>query len=445
MNTILKTSDAPIILSELPRFKVHPERLRINAEFHARPPLRLYGPTLVSHLVFLHAAGDIALAKLHLDELNSDGSWRIVESSDEYVLFHRGDTLLRYELHTEFSSYTFFHTSPCLMDKREIALKTVPNTWLSAIPGQLLVATHIELKSEADVSPQQKIADVAASNRQTVVSNVVDGKAWIFSDFQIEDDASHFVMIDCGLTPRQAGRTVQRLWEIETYRVTALLGLPVAKAIALRLRDTEEQLADLMDRISSTCSVEDERTVLDELTQLAAEVEHSLARTSFRFSASRAYEAIVMQRVGELRETRVQGFPTLREILDRRLMPPMHTCAAMARRQVELSGRVARNSQLLRTRVDLALRRHNQLVLVQMNKRAQVQLRLQETVERLSIVAITYYGSQLIYHLAHGAATFWPAISPEFFGAMSIPAIAIGVALGLKRMHLRLSAVLATE
>lgn len=423
----------------------HPERQRLNDEFHARPPLPMYGPTLVSHLAFLHEAGDGARDQEHLNQLIADGSWQAFESSDAYRLLERGGVRLRYELHTEFSSYTFFRLAQPNAGKKETALEALPRSWIDEIPGQLVVATHIELQSAATAPPEQKVAEVAMLSRQMAVSRVVNGNAWVFTDFQLEEGASNFVLIDCGLTARQAGRTVQRLWEIETYRVTALLGLPVAKAIALRLRGAEEQLASLVDRICCARSAEDEYAVLDELTQLAAEVEHSVARTTFRFSASRAYESIVMQRIGELREARVEGFPTMREIMDRRLTPPMNTCAAMARRQDDLSARVARNSQLLRTRVDLALKRQNQLVLVQMNQRARLQLRLQETVEGLSVVAITYYGAQLVHYLAEGANKFWPIISPELATAISIPAIALATAFSLRHMRRRLTATTTEE
>ncbi len=126
-------------------------------------------------------------------------------------------------------------------------------------------------------------------------------------------------------------------------------------------------------------------------------------------------------------------------------MPPMNTCAAMSRRQDDLSGRVARNSQLLRTRVDLALKRQNQLVLVQMNQRARMQLRLQETVEGLSVVAITYYGSQLVHYLTEGVRKFWPVISPGLATAFSIPVIAVAVALSLCQMRRRLAATMTED
>jgi uncharacterized membrane-anchored protein len=257
----------------------------------------------------------------------------------------------------------------------------------------------------------------------------------VFTDFMFDNGFSRFLVLDVSMTQRQAGRAVQRLVEIETYRLMALLGLPVAKEVGRWLSGAEKQLAELMDHIGQARTPDDERAVLARLSTLAAEVEHSVARTTFRFGASRAYYSLVMQRIEDLRERRVSGFPTLNEFMQRRLLPAMDTCAAMARRQDDLSGRVARNSQLLRTRVDIELERQNQELLAQMNNRAKLQLRLQETVEGLSVVAITYYGSQLVQYLAKGAKYWLPGLSPEMVTAVSIPLIALFSLFGLKRMR----------
>ena len=436
-NPFIAFSDSPDTpkASQPSGFTENPERRYLDAEFHARPPIPLPGPTYVSHFVFLHDGIDYHGDQAHLDSFNLDGSWDMSESTDAYRWYSRAEVAMRYELHTEFSSYTFFLALSASGSNETFAPDATLRDWIAAIPGQLLVATNIELQSAEVVAPQQKIAEVSIAGNQTVVTQVVDGKGWIFTDFKIVDGASHFLLLNAGLSPRQAGRTVQRLWEIETYRVTALLGLPVAKAITARLRGAEEQLAAMMDQMCSSRSSDEECAVLDDLIQLAAEVEHSVARTTFRFSATRAYEAIVMQRISELREQRVEGFPTLFELMQRRLMPSVNTCAAMARRQDDLSARVARNSQLLRTRIDLALKRQNQLVLTQMNHRARLQLLLQETVEGLSVIAITYYGCQLVRYLAEGAGKLWSGLSPEYVTAASIPVIAITVALGLRSMR----------
>jgi len=180
--------------------------------------------------------------------------------------------------------------------------------------------------------------------------------------------------------------------------------------------------------------------VLGRLTRLAAEIEQSVARTTFRFGAAAAYYRLVQQRIEELRELRLTGFPTIREFMERRLSPAINTCATIARRQEDLSARIARNSQLLRTRVEIELERQNQQLLAQMNRRAKLQLRLQETVEGLSVVAITYYGSQLVNYLTKGVKDLVTPLTPELVTAASIPLIATLVFLGLRRMRREVAA-----
>jgi uncharacterized membrane-anchored protein len=415
----------------------HPLRERLNSEFHARLPTPLVSPLIVSHLVFKHEGLNAQDERDNLTRLCQTSVCQSIESSDTHLMLDAGSYRMRWELHTEFSSYTF--TRPLAVGEPHnldsTALNAILPEWLAAIPGQLIVATHVELRSTAEMSPESVTAGFPSTGRQMVAVQVADGAAWVFTDFMFDNGFSRFLVLDASMTQRQAGRAVQRLVEIETYRMMALLGLPVAKEVGRWLNGAENELAELMDHIGQARSPEDERAVLASLSKLAAEVEHSVARTTFRFAAAHAYHSLVMQRIDDLRERRLSGFPTLNEFMQRRLLPAMDTCAAMARRQDDLSGRVARNSQLLRTRVDIELERQNQELLAQMNNRAKLQLRLQETVEGLSVVAITYYGSQLVHYLAKGAKYWLPGLSPEMATAVSIPLIALFSLFGLKRMR----------
>ncbi len=429
-----------------PRFQFceleeHPLRQQLNNEFHARPPLPIIGPVLVTHLVFKGGGSTVDAERENLTRLCQSQVCNSIERSDTHLTVDAGSFRLRWERHTEFSSYTFFR--PLVagepLQAEVTAFDAVLPEWLAAIPGKLMVATHVELRSADETKPESVLADLAASGRQMVASQVADGAAWIFTDFKIDNGFSRFLVIDVALTRRQAGRTIQRLVEIETYRIMALLGLPVAKAVGGTLHAAEKRLAEMMDHIGEANSPEDERKVLANLTQLAAEVEHGVARTTFRFGASNAYHRLVMQRIEELRETRIRGLPTFEEFMQRRLQPAMNTCVAMSRRLEDLSGRVARNSQLLRTRVDVELERQNQEQLSQMNRRARLQLRLQETVEGLSVVVLTYYGSQLVQYLAKGTKALHH-LDTDIITAISIPVIAGLVAWGTHRMRRKPSA-----
>ena len=429
-----------------PRFQFaeleeHPLRRQLNNEFHARPPIPIVGPVLVTHLVFKNARSTAEQERENLKRLCQAQVCNSIESSDAHLMIDAGSFRMRWELHTEFSTYTFFR--PLVagepLHRDTTAFDAVLPEWLAAIPGKLMVATHVEMRSAEEMKPESVLAGLSPSGHQMVASRVADGAAWIFTDFKIDNGFSRFLVLDISLTQRQAGRTIQRLAEIETYRMMALLGLPVAKEVGRGLYSAERHLAELMDRIGQAQSPEDERAVLSSLTRLAAEVENSVARTTFRFGASRAYHGLVMQRIEELREARISGLPTFDEFMQRRLLPAMNTCAAMSRRQEDLSGRVARNSQLLRTRVDIELERQNQELLSQMNRRARLQLRLQETVEGLSVVVLTYYGSQLVQYLAKGTKDLHHA-STDVITAISIPLIAGLVAWGTHRMRRKLTA-----
>lgn len=429
-----------------PRFAIseleeHPLRQRLNNEFHARPPLPLEGPLLVSHLVFKRGRTSIQPERDNLTRLTQSQVCQSIESSDAHMMLDAGSFRLRWEMHTEFSSYTFFRPLPAgeILDPDATAFDAVHPDWMGAIPGKLIVASHVELRSTEEIAPESVLAKLNPSGRQMVASQVADSNAWVFTDFKVDNGFSRFLVLNAGMTQRQAGRTVQRLVEIETYRMMALLGLPVAKEVGGWLYGAEKELADLMDRIGNAHSPEDERTVLASLSKLAAEVENSVARTTFRFGAANAYHGLVVQRIAELRETRIPGLPTIDEFMQRRLVPAMATCEAIARRQEELSGRVARNSQLLRTRVDIELERQNQELLSQMNRRAKLQLRLQETVEGLSVVVLTYYGSQLVQYLAKGTKELHH-LNTDVITAISIPVIAGLVFWGTRRMRKKLAA-----
>ena len=424
----------------MPLFDEHPLRQALNNELHARPPVTLETPEFVTYLAFLHANGSAGRESAHLGALAEQLGLPMPDTSSGHVLLDAGGFRLKWERHNEFTSYTFVRRIDTTDTVEENALLEVPASWRKEIPGELIVATHIELRSVNEVSPATVLAQLSPTGMTTVASQVADGAGWVFTDFQIADGFSRFLLLDASLTPRQAGRTVQRLLEIETYRVMALLAFPVAKEVGRLLSRAEDELADLTDSMGSATSPEDERNVLGRLTRLAANVERSVARTTFRFGAAAAYHRLVKQRIDDLREVRLSGYPPVREFMERRLVPAVDTCATTARRQEDLSSRIARNSQLLRTRVDIELERQNQELLGQMNRRAKLQLRLQETVEGLSVVAITYYGSQLVQYLAKGAKDYIAPVTPEVATAVSIPIIAGLVALGLRRMHRQLAA-----
>ncbi|MEL6753874.1 MAG: DUF3422 domain-containing protein, partial [Pseudomonadota bacterium] len=336
----------------------HPQRFVLSNEVHARPPEPISPPTRVS------------IIAMKLDGPYSDEDrQRVVELTERYgavppatnakhYSVDLSDFRLVWERHTEFIRYTFISPAD---DKpfSEPAIAAVPEDWLRSLPGELIVATHAEILPEAAVKDDiDALAKTHFSGHALIGSDIADGRATAMTDFRIHKDGfSRFLVIDRGMSPWVAGRVLQRLLEIETYRVVALLGLPVAQAVVPALTGWERDLASITSEMTDQGDT-DETILLEQLTSLQAAIEKSYTESQFRFSASAAYHALVNRRIEELREERRPDMQTLGEFTERRLAPAMATCTSAERRQAALSERVDRAAQLLSTRVDLSLERH---------------------------------------------------------------------------------------
>jgi len=419
----------------------HARRRELSAEVHARPFMHLEPSERLSHLALLTGEGGIEAERGHLAALCQRYAAPPPPAAANFHLADLGVFRLRWERHTEFATYTFFvrEPVPAREDGRRVrflqpVIARVPHDWLADLPGELLAAVHLELEG-ADAPPLESEdvpAVLAADN--FAGSLVSGGAATVWMNFAINDDGFGRVVVRShALKPRQAGRLVQRLLEIETYRMMALLALPLARSGAPRLTEIGERLTGLTRSLADDRRDEDGRALLGRLTDLSAEIEQLAAATSYRFGAARAYHALVQRRIAELREGRIEGQQTIEEFMERRLSPAMRTCEAAGERLEALSQRVARASQLLRTRIDVELAAQNRDLLRSMDRRATLQLRLQETVEGLSVAAITYYAVGLFGYLVKGGKAGGLPLPAETLTAVAVPLVAAAVWIGMRR------------
>lgn len=418
----------------------HPLRGALNAEVHSRPFATLQAPERISHLALLSGEGAAKRERQHVCDLcESRGVDGPPENASHFIV-DLGSFRLKWERHTEFSTYTFFLNGP-FSDApfAGAAIDRVPGDWIAGLPGDLLVGVHLDLLAAAAPEPDGAGLQALFGHDSIVGSQVSGGAAAVWMDFRVRGDGfARILLHDRSLRPRQAGRLVQRLLEVETYRMASLLAFPAAKRHSAGLASIGERLTGITGRLAEIEGMGAERELLDELMELSSEIEDVAAATNYRFGAARAYYALVLRRVEELREQRVEGLQTLGEFVDRRLAPAMRTCEAVAERLEALSRRVARASQLLRTRVDIQVESQNRDLLQSMNRRARLQLRLQQTVEGLSIAAITYYVASLIGYLAKGAKAVGVPVSPDLATGLSIPLLAVLIWFGLRRLRRRL-------
>ncbi|HXH04348.1 MAG TPA: DUF3422 domain-containing protein [Candidatus Competibacteraceae bacterium] len=420
----------------VPGIAEHRWRERLSNEIHARGSLALKAPVRASHLALLAGEDGVERDRLHIVDLCRRFGAPEPPMGANFWHVDCGPFVLNWERHTEFSSYTFIRHEPFDEPFREPVIRQLPQDWLRGLAGEVLVAMHLALEPAvgARLSHEQTHALFASDNIAS--SHVSGGAAQVWTDFRLQGDGFCRVLIrDISLTPRQAGRVLQRLIEIETYRMMALLALPLAREYGRQVTHADQTLADITQRMADADRELDQHTLLDRLTAVAAEIERIAAATNYRFGAARAYYALVQRRIEELREVRVDGHPTIKEFMDRRLAPAMSTCESLRDRLEVLSKRVSRAANLLRTRVDLALERQNQDLLRSMDRRAQLQLRLQETVEGLSVVVLSYYVVGLVGYLFKAAKSGGLPLNPELATGLTLPLVVGGVWWGIHRFR----------
>lgn len=411
-------------------------RRPLAEEVHARPFARLSPPERVTHLAMLSGEDGFERDWATLCDLCARQGVATPEKAN-HSLLDFGAFRLKWERHTEFCSYTFFVGGPLPEDPFAApALESVPADWLRGLPGELLVAVNLVLEpAEAPERPPDSVPELMSTGN-FAAARVTGGAATAFMDFSIDAQGFGRVYVrDHGLRPRQAGRLVQRLLEIETYRMLALLALPLARTHGRTLSELGTRMSGIAARIGEISHLNEERRLLSELTALSAETERVAAATSYRFSAARAYYTLVQKRIESLREERVEGFQIFSEFMERRMAPAMRTCEAVRERQDTLSRRVNRTSQLLRTRVDIQLEEQNGNLLKSMDRRADLQLRLQETVETLSVAAVSYYVVGLIGYLSEGLKASGVPMPVEITTGVAVPLVAGAAYVGLHQVR----------
>ncbi|MDF0602921.1 DUF3422 domain-containing protein [Psychromarinibacter sp. C21-152] len=419
----------------------HPQRYALANELHARPFPSLAAP---AHAVYLavkrpeDAAGrdrDADLAHL-LDLLDRFGAQHPKPGATHYFA-DLGPFRLKWEQHTEFVTYTAIVDGVEGRPFDKAAFSVFPDDWLAQAPGARITSGF--LRFEPFTTAEEVVAKLSDwfVGDSLAASEILDGAAVMAGDFRI-DSAGHmrfavFPRPDTG--PARCGRILQRICEIETYKTMSMLGFARARELSPRLGELDNRLNALMKETTAQ-SAPAEHT-LGGLLQITAELEQLLSQSAFRFSATDAYSTLVLDRIRVLREERFENRQTFHEFMARRFDPAMRTVRSAEARLRSMAERAARAGELLRTRVDVERSAQNQKLLESMDRRADLQLRLQETVEGLSVVAISYYAVSLAAYLLYPAASV-AGVSKGWLTALLVPVVVGLVFVLVRRVRKRL-------
>ena len=428
-------------------FDEHPQRLAVTNELHARPFQPVQAPGQVMLIAFKQAESaakrDPEIDRGHLIALLDRFGVAHPAPGASHHTVDMGRFVLKWERHTEFVSYTLFREGP----GRELfagdLADHLPDDWLGDAPGKVIAAIQCEIiaakgQDAARAMLQGELAQ-EFSAESLAAAWVVNRSILAAGDFRIHEGGySRFAILVCDETgPRRIGRICQRLLEIEIYRTLSMLALPVARQTSQRITEIESELTAMVSQFAEHTGSGTDEQVLASLTELSADIEALAANTAFRFGAAGAYEALVQRRIEVLGEERVDGRQLFREFMLRRYEPAMRTVHAAERRLQDISTRASRIAQLLRTRVNVALEAQNQDLLESMNARADMQLRLQRTVEGLSVVAISYYAVSLAGYLIAPFAESLGLDKSASLALVTIP-IVLGVWWFVRRIRAQL-------
>jgi uncharacterized membrane-anchored protein len=395
----------------MPPIQDHPLRYKLANELHARPFPSLKPPCRAVYLAVKQpvdaASRDRSLDIAHLKDLLDRHGTAHPQPGATHFSTQIGQNTLKWEQHTEFVTYTIFLPGLGERPFDPMDFEVFPDDWLANAPGVRVTSAMIRI--------EKRIEDIEIGDRveewlvpeSMAVSEVIDGDAVVAGDFRI-DSAGHQrfgVFVKDGVGERRVGRIVQRLCEIETYKAMSMLGFTKVREIGPRMGEIDKELTRLMQVMTEPDKGDrQEEETLRALLTASAELENLSAQVSFRLGATGAYEAIVGQRISVLREERFQGRQTLAEFMMRRYDPAMRTVKSSAQRLENMTARATRAADLLRTRVEVGRSAQNQLLLESMDKRAALQLQLQNTVEGLSVVAISYYAVSLVSYILYPVA-----------------------------------------
>jgi uncharacterized membrane-anchored protein len=420
-----------------------PHRQVLHNEVHARPTARIRLPALVVYVAVLNDGVSREQECEHLRRLPGQAELTTAQLAGNFLRLRLDGYTVKWERHTEFTRYSIVQplpdnavlgaSNPDLLQ----ALAVAP-AWLREIPGRTIAAIMLAMVYGDLETPDETLAKAKVWLGDTpVMASVLgqNGHSWAVSDFLLRPDGFErmLVLAPADISATRAGRVSQRLLELETYRLMALRGLPVAKLLGPMLTQSENALADIMASLENKAAAD--QALLDTLVSLAARVERATAEHVYRFAATRAYDGLVAQRTAELRENAIPGTQTMGDFMQRRLSPAIATVAATAQRLASLSERVARTSALLRTRVDIATEVQNQQLLEKLTRGQELQLRLQATVEGLSIAAISYYVVSLLLYVGKALKAMGLPINPEMAAGASVPLVLWASWATIRRIH----------
>lgn len=418
-------------------------RAVLHNEVLLRPPPRMGLPVHLLCVVVRNADVDLQAECAHLALLPGQKDLDVSMLQAQQLRVQVGPCTLRWERHTEFTRYTLMRALPPATLINDVPQQYVTqlfpdDAWLENIPGTTLAAMHLVMlwgEPPHAVTRATAYGHWFAEGAAVAALMGTPPHSCAVTDLALQPDGFERLLVVAtpGMSEPRAGRIAQRLLDIETYRIMALRGLPAAQQLQPRITEMEHELVNLSGQLR--CILTNNQELLDQITPLAARIERSIAEHRALFDASRAYAAIVTQRLSELREKPAPETRTLSELLDRRLAPAIATITATEKRLVDLSVRISHTTALLQTRIQAIGEAQNRHAIATLHSTQLLVQRLQRTVAGLTIAATTYFIVSLLWQAAQALKSGGLAFDPQLWVGALIPVALGGVWWMVRRVN----------
>lgn len=410
------------------RLDEHPLRRQVVGEMHLRRWPAIHAPTRILQVLRLVSPEERAGQRAMLENLPIGG--RLNQSDNpRHAEGELGPGIsFVWEQHSEACGITLFMHEPHADPAQALA-------WIERFPGQAIRATRIHVV-ENQAQARDLLPQMGFVGSDLVSCMIGASGVRLWSDFRIGAEGLGIALVSTnGAAPADLARLLQRFQELGNYRNLALMGLPMAQAYWPRLDAAEATLRQLAADVANPDTTDD--ALLERVSVLSLDLMSLSTETHYRMSATAAYAQLVEERLAGLMPRAIPGHPSLEDFTQRRLLPAIRTTQAYSRRLEDLTERAAHFTSLLRTRVETRIENQNGRLLRSMERSSSLQLRLQQLVEGLSVVALSYYGISLIgYMLKAAEHRFEHFPAAEIMGVM-VPLVVVGMWMGLHRMKAR--------
>ena len=429
----------------------HPLRQQLLDEVHARTFSDFKGAGRFIRFVYLTERGDDAAIVSHLNAYLKGQGKSAMPTASKFLQSDFDAFRLRIERHTEFVSVSIIEDGMTVKSGLgrhafdAAQLSHLPFQFMHQMPADLFHAIWLEVGGKPPLRFTQDKAKVMLASRAAPSNVIDDGSAQLVISFDADDQGfSRAVIFNQQMSAARLGRMVQRVVEMETYRLLAMLGFAKAQAISGKLAGLATNLTNLTRGLSKTISPgkDDQPPQIDlvkTLSNLSAQVEEIYADTLYRMAATKAYREVFEARMAALKLNYLKDFQGIEGFIERRMTPAMQTCEAFSNRLDRVAQRIERAGQLLQTQTEMQIQEQNRDLLQSMDKRAQAQLRLQQTVEGLSIAALTYYGVGLVHYLAKGFPLDQWGVDLDVVKALAVPLVGVFVFAVIRRTRRHIS------